>query len=64
MKLISELTKEEILKIIIEEFEKKHDDVIERDTDWRQGRYDAMLDLLRKVKIHAEEYYMKGGEKQ
>jgi hypothetical protein len=48
-------TKEEIINIIVSEFEKVNADLDSMYTDRNLGRYVAMFDLLQKVEIYESE---------
>lgn len=55
MKLSSKLKKEEILQILVDEYQKTYREVEERSTDWREGRHSEICDILRRVKIDIKE---------
>lgn len=63
MKYVCKMKKEDIVKVLVEEFEKVSKDLDNaRENNWtielqerNFGRYVAMVDLLQKIKIYEEQ---------
>lgn len=55
MKYTTKTKKEEILNIIINEFERVKKDLKTETSDFNYGRYEAIMDILQKVEIYEKE---------